>query len=70
LGELWDTKEHHLKQGYQISQCLLEYTLGEYGREFEEIYNIPSIERWVDRSIQHEISTTFEGLQTEESKYL
>jgi hypothetical protein len=45
-------KEHHLTQGYQIYQCLLDYTLGEYGHQVEEIYNIPSTNKWVDKSSQ------------------
>jgi hypothetical protein len=70
MGALCDTKEPHLKHGYQISQCLLDYTLGGYVNEVEEIYNIPSIDEWTDISSQKEFCTTFEGLQLKESKCL
>jgi hypothetical protein len=68
MGALWDTKEHHLKQAYQISQYLLEYTLGEVGHEVEEIYSIQSTVRWVDKSSQQDLGVAFEGLQSEASR--
>jgi hypothetical protein len=37
---------------HQISQCFLEYTLGEYGHQVEEIYNFPHTNIWVDKSSQ------------------
>ncbi len=37
LGTLWDTKEHRFRNGYKISQCILEYIMGEHGYEVEDI---------------------------------
>jgi hypothetical protein len=36
----------------------------------EEIYRIPYINKWVDGSSQQDVNTSFEGLQSEESKDL
>jgi hypothetical protein len=42
--------------------------VGEYGHEVEDIYNIPSIDRWTDKNIQRDFSAAFEGLQSKASK--
>jgi len=70
LGALWDTKEHHFKQGHKISQCNLDYIVEEDRQNVEEIYNIPSIDRWADISIQHDFGTTSEDIQLEASEDL
>ena len=31
MGTLWDTKEHHFRQGYKISQCIMDNNMGEHG---------------------------------------
>ena len=56
--------------GHNISQCILDYIVGEDGHEVEEIYNITSIDRWADRSSQHDFGATSEGLQPESSEDL
>jgi hypothetical protein len=70
MGALWNTAEHHLRKGYHISQCLLEYTFGEDGHEVEEIYNTPSTDRWEKKSSQWDFGATFEGLQSKSSEDL
>jgi hypothetical protein len=42
--------------------AILDYTLGEYGHQVQEIYNFPSTDRWVDKSSQQDTGSTFEGL--------
>jgi len=44
--------------------------VGEDGHEVEEIYNIPSIDRWANRSSQQDFGATFEGIQRGASKDL
>ena len=68
MGTLWDNKEHHLRHGHHIFQCLLDYTMGEYVHEVKDIYNIPSIDRWEDKSSHHNFGASFEELQSEASK--
>ena len=65
LGALWDTEEHHFKQGYKISQCIMDYIVGEYSHKVEDIYNIPSTYIWANISSQQDFGTTFEGIQPE-----
>ena len=65
MGALWDTKEHHFNQGYNISQCIMHYIVGEYGHKVEEIYNVPSTDRWDVRSSQREFGVASEGIPLE-----
>jgi len=37
--------------------------VGKDGHKVEEIYNIPSIDKWTGKSSQHEFGAAFEGLQ-------
>jgi hypothetical protein len=48
----------------------LDYTLGGDGLEVEDIYSIPSTDRWVEKSSQKDFGATFEGLQLEASEDL
>jgi len=48
----------------------LEYTLGGYGQQIEDIYNFISINKWVDEISEDGIGSTFEGLQLEASNDL
>ena len=36
--------------------------MGEDGHEFEEIYNIPCIDRWADKSSQQDFGAASKGL--------
>ena len=56
--------------GHQISQCILDDIVGEDGHKVEEIYNIPSTDKWENKSSQRDFGATFEGMQPEESKDL
>ena len=49
FGALWDTKEHHLIQRYQISQCLLKFRLhlGRWTLSWRDVQL--SIHRWMGR---------------------
>jgi hypothetical protein len=47
-----------------------DYNLGEYGHQVEGIHIFPSANRWENRSSEHNIGSSFEGLQLEESKDL
>jgi hypothetical protein len=42
--------------------------VGEDGHKVEEVYNIPSTDRWENKSSQQDFGATFEGLQSEASK--
>lgn len=44
--------------------------MGEHGHKFEEIYVIPSIERWVDISNQQDFGAASKGRQLEASEDL
>jgi len=44
--------------------------MGEYVHEVKDIYNIPSIDRWEDKSSQYDVCTYLEGFQSEASKDL
>ena len=53
-----------------ISQCILDYIMREDGHEVEEIYNIPSTDRWADISSQHDFGATFDQIQPKSSEDL
>lgn len=63
MGALWDTKEHNFRWGYKIPQCIMGYILGEDGHKVEEICNIPSTNRWIDKSSQQDFGAASEGIQ-------
>ena len=63
MGALWDAKEHCFRQGYNISQCIMDYIVGEDGHEAEQIYNIPSTDKWADISSQQYFGANSEGIQ-------
>lgn len=44
--------------------------MGEDGHEVKEEYNIPSIDKWEDKSNQQDLGATFEGLQSKAFEYL
>jgi len=64
MAALWDTKEQHYRQGYKISQCILDYIMGQYRHKVREIYNIPS----KVRSGQWDFGVSSEGIQAEASE--
>jgi len=68
LGALWDSKEHHFIQGYKISQCILDYIVGEDGHKVEDIYNIRSTNIWADKSSQQDFGVASKGIQQEASQ--
>ena len=44
--------------------------VGEYGQKVEDIYNVPSANRWSDRSSQQDFSASSQGIQPKASKDL
>ena len=56
--------------GAQDFSSILDYIMGEDGHKVEEIYNIPSIDRWTYKSSQRDFGAASEGIQPEESQDL
>jgi hypothetical protein len=62
LGALWYIKKHHILQGYCIPHFILDYIMGEYRYDVEEIYNFPIANGRAKRSSEHYVGATCEGL--------